>query len=54
MRGAWAAYEANNLKELKEDRPGLKLNQYKDMLWKMWQKAPENPMNQAAAAAANR
>lgn len=24
----------------------------RDMLWKMWQKAPENPLNQAAAAAA--
>jgi len=26
----------------------------RDMLWKSWQKAPENPLNQAAAAAQQR
>lgn len=34
---------------LKEEKPGLKLMQYKDLMWKAWQKSPENPMVQAAA-----
>lgn len=35
------------LPQLKLDKPGMKLSQYKDLMWKMWQKAPENPMVQA-------
>jgi hypothetical protein len=33
------------LPQLKLDKPGLKQSQYKDMIWKAWQKAPENPLN---------
>jgi len=32
---------------LKEDKPGLKQSQYKELIWKTWQKAPENPFNKA-------
>ncbi len=27
------------------DKPGLKLNQYKNMIFEMWQKDPTNPRN---------
>lgn len=42
MRSAWLAYEEKTMPLLKEEKPGLKMSQYKDLLWKMWQKAPEN------------
>lgn len=38
-----------NLAALQEEKPGLKRQQYKELLWKSWQKAPENPQNAAAA-----
>lgn len=47
MKAAWKAYEERMLPQLKQDKPGLKMSQYKEMLWKTWQKAPENPLNQA-------
>lgn len=31
---------------MKEEVPGLKLSQYKDRIFEMWKKAPENPKNQ--------
>lgn len=46
MKAAYLAYEANNLPILKQENPGLKLSQLKELLWKQWQKAPENPLNQ--------
>lgn len=46
MKAAWAAYQERELPLLKQDKPGLKLMQYKDMMWKAWQKSPENPLNQ--------
>ncbi|PNW73363.1 hypothetical protein CHLRE_14g629500v5 [Chlamydomonas reinhardtii] len=52
MKAAWKAYEERMLPQLKEEKPGLKMSQYKDMLWKTWQKAPDNPLNAAALAAA--
>ncbi|KAG1672925.1 hypothetical protein FOA52_012370 [Chlamydomonas sp. UWO 241] len=51
MKVAWKEYEEANIPIMKEDKPGLKMSQYREMVWKAWQKAPENPMNQAAAAA---
>ncbi|GLC41681.1 hypothetical protein PLESTB_000689300 [Pleodorina starrii] len=50
MKAAWKAYEERMLPILKEEKPGLKMSQYKDMLWKTWQKAPENPLNQVQLA----
>jgi len=47
MRAAWAAYEAAELAPLQAEKPGLKRQQYRDMLWKQWQKAPQNPLNAA-------
>ena len=48
MRAAWQAYEAANLPLLRMEKPGLKQSQYRDMLWKSWQKAPENPVRAVA------
>lgn len=48
-KAAFAAYTDRELPQLKLDRPGLKQSQYKDLLWKQWQKAPENPFNRAVA-----
>jgi hypothetical protein len=29
---------------MKEEQPGLKLSQYKERIFDMWQTSPENPM----------
>ncbi len=52
MKAAWKAFEERTLVQLKQDKPGLKMSQYKEHIWRLWQKSPENPLNQAAAAAA--
>ena len=44
-KAAFEAFQERELPVLKEDKPGLKQSQYKDMLWKAWQKAPDNPFN---------
>uniref|UniRef100_A0A182W0H9 HMG box domain-containing protein n=1 Tax=Anopheles minimus TaxID=112268 RepID=A0A182W0H9_9DIPT len=46
MKAAYKAYEEEELKRLKQEHPSLKLSQLKQMIFKNWQKAPENPMNQ--------
>lgn len=40
------AFQEAELPKLKEEKPGLTLHQYKDMVWKMWKKSPDNPLNQ--------
>ena len=42
---AYAAFEESEIPVLKEECPGLKMSQYKDMLFKKWKKSPMNPMN---------
>ncbi|CAG9855508.1 unnamed protein product [Phyllotreta striolata] len=46
MKAAYTAYEERRLKELKEENPSLRLSQLKQMIFKEWQKSPENPLNQ--------
>eukprot|EP00123_Amoebidium_parasiticum_P017637 comp23926_c1_seq1/m.42241 comp23926_c1_seq1/g.42241 ORF comp23926_c1_seq1/g.42241 comp23926_c1_seq1/m.42241 type:complete len:216 (-) comp23926_c1_seq1:207-854(-) len=46
LKAAYTAYEAKRLPELKKENPSLRLTQLKEMLWKEWQKSPENPLNQ--------
>ncbi|CAH0561777.1 unnamed protein product [Brassicogethes aeneus] len=46
MKAAYSAYEERRLKELKLDNSSLKLSQLKQMVFKEWQKSPENPLNQ--------
>eukprot|EP01116_Phalansterium_solitarium_P010663 TRINITY_DN2570_c0_g1_i1.p1 TRINITY_DN2570_c0_g1~~TRINITY_DN2570_c0_g1_i1.p1 ORF type:complete len:226 (+),score=75.45 TRINITY_DN2570_c0_g1_i1:82-759(+) len=48
LKAAFAAYEESNLPILRMENPGLKLSQLKEILWKQWQKAPENPLNQVS------
>ena len=44
MKAAHAAFEERRMKELQHEKPNLKRTQYKEMIWKEWQKSPENPM----------
>lgn len=48
LKSSFKAFEEAELPKLKEEKPGLTLNQYKDMIWKLWKKSPDNPLNQAA------
>ncbi|WOL05964.1 Coiled-coil domain-containing protein [Canna indica] len=48
LKASFKAFEEAELPKLKEEKPGLSLNQYKDMIWKLWKKSPDNPLNQAA------
>jgi hypothetical protein len=34
--------------QLKEEMPGLRLAQYQDKAFELWQKSPENPRNMKA------
>ncbi|KAK0473991.1 hypothetical protein IW261DRAFT_1569359 [Armillaria novae-zelandiae] len=47
---AFEAYHERELPNLKQDHPGLRLQQYKDLLHKQFQKSPENPFNQTLVA----
>lgn len=44
MKAAFLAYEERHLPLLRMEKPGLKQSQYKEMVWRQWQKAPENPV----------
>ncbi|CAL9101776.1 unnamed protein product [Musa acuminata var. zebrina] len=46
LKVSFKAFEESELLKLKEEKPGLMLNQYKDMIWKLWKKSPDNPLNQ--------
>lgn len=46
LKVAYAAFEEKNLPIVRAENPGLKLSQLKELLWKQWQKSPENPLNQ--------
>eukprot|EP00286_Rhodomonas_abbreviata_P012801 CAMPEP_0181327396 /NCGR_PEP_ID=MMETSP1101-20121128/22079_1 /TAXON_ID=46948 /ORGANISM="Rhodomonas abbreviata, Strain Caron Lab Isolate" /LENGTH=216 /DNA_ID=CAMNT_0023436053 /DNA_START=34 /DNA_END=684 /DNA_ORIENTATION=- len=51
-KAAFAAYEEREIPRLREENKGLKLSQIKEIIFKNWQKSPENPMNEAELAAA--
>lgn len=46
LKASYKAFEESELPILKEEKPGLTHTQYKDMLWKLWKKSPDNPLNQ--------
>ncbi|KAF9945529.1 hypothetical protein BGZ65_010635, partial [Modicella reniformis] len=46
FKAAFAAYLERELPTLKKEHPGLRQNQMHDMLYKQFQKSPENPFNQ--------
>ncbi|KNE63851.1 hypothetical protein AMAG_08915 [Allomyces macrogynus ATCC 38327] len=49
-KAAWLAYKERETPKIKAENPGLRLSQIEQMLWKQWQKSPENPFNQATVA----
>ncbi|XP_039143561.1 coiled-coil domain-containing protein 124 [Dioscorea cayenensis subsp. rotundata] len=48
LKASFKAFEEAELAKLKEEKPGLTLTQYRDMIWKLWKKSPDNPLNQVA------
>ncbi|OCF34503.1 hypothetical protein I316_04018 [Kwoniella heveanensis BCC8398] len=50
FKAAFEAYLDRELPILKEEHPGLRQNQMRDIIYKQFQKAPENPFNQAKIA----
>ena len=44
------AFEEREMPGIKADYPGLKLSQYKEKIFNMWLKSPENPDNQLPPA----
>ncbi|KAF5175559.1 Coiled-coil domain-containing protein [Thalictrum thalictroides] len=48
LKASFKAFEEAELPILKEEKPGLTHTQYKDMIWKLWKKSPDNPLNQIA------
>lgn len=45
-KAAYLAFETRRMQEIRKELPGLKRSQYKEKLWKEWQKSAENPFNQ--------
>ncbi|KAL0383886.1 UNVERIFIED_CONTAM: Coiled-coil domain-containing protein [Sesamum radiatum] len=44
LKASFKAFEEAELPKLKEEKPGLTHTQYKDMIWKLWKKSPDNPL----------
>lgn len=47
FKGAFEAYQEREMPNVRKEHPGLRLQQYKELLFKQFQKSPENPFNQA-------
>jgi len=45
IRGAYKAYERENLSTVMSQYPGLTLSQYKEKMWKTFLKSEANPLN---------
>lgn len=45
IKAKFNKYLDNNLEGLRKSKPGLKLRQYRNLLWKDFMKSDENPMN---------
>jgi len=50
FKATYEAYQERELPNIKKEHPGLRLQQYKDLLYKQFQKSPENPFNQTTVA----
>lgn len=46
FKAAFEAYKERELPKLREERPGLRLQQYNELMYKNFQKSPDNPFNQ--------
>lgn len=53
VKAAYAAFEERRIPEMKKEEPGLRLQQMKNLIYKEFQKSPENPMNQETNVAYN-
>lgn len=51
MKAAHLAFEEAEVARLRDEKPGMRTSQYKDLAWKRWQKSPLNPKVQAALRA---
>ncbi|KDQ59743.1 hypothetical protein JAAARDRAFT_126424, partial [Jaapia argillacea MUCL 33604] len=47
---AFEAYKERELPKIRVDQPGLRLQQYQELLYKQFQKSPENPFNQVTVS----
>lgn len=45
MKAAYNEFEQRELPIIKQENPNLRLSQLKQILYKQWQKSPDNPMN---------
>ncbi|CAA22440.1 oxidative stress transcription coactivator/ribosome recycling protein Oxs1 [Schizosaccharomyces pombe] len=45
FKAALTEYKQSRLPELRKEQPGLRLNQYEDIMYKEFQKHPDNPFN---------
>ncbi|KAF7359118.1 DUF1014-domain-containing protein [Mycena sanguinolenta] len=46
VQAAFEAYQERELPVVRQEHPGLRLQQYKELLFKQFKKSPENPFNQ--------
>lgn len=50
FKAAFEAFKERELPRVKEQHKGLRLQQYHDLLYKQFQKHPDNPFNQLSVA----
>lgn len=50
FKAAFEAYKEAQLPIIRKERPGMRLQQYHDALYKDFQKSPDNPFNQVSIA----
>lgn len=50
FKAAYAAYEETRMPQLKEEHPGLRQQQMKELIRKEFEKSPLNPFNQATVS----
>ncbi|KAL1706254.1 DUF1014-domain-containing protein [Schizophyllum commune] len=50
FKAAFEAYKERELPNLKKEHPGLRMQQMQDILYKQFQKSPENPFNQVTVS----
>jgi len=50
FKAAFEAYKERELPLLRKDHPGLRLQQYQDLMYKNFQKSPDNPFNQVTVS----
>lgn len=49
QKALYMAFEEKTLPIVKQEYPGLRLSQYKEKVFALWKKSPDNPQNQVPA-----